>query len=79
MPRQKTSIRPKPQDTAAGSEFKSPPKDPHDDHPPTNHRCQSVLSVPRTKTSSHSGALEHVVGPEVHEWPRLLQSDRHTL
>ena len=52
VPRTKTSSRPAPPETAAGSDVNTPPNDSHGDHAPSSSNlCHSALSVPRTKTS----------------------------
>ena len=54
----KTSRRPDSQDDAAGVEVRTPPRLSQSLQPPSNHLCQSALSVPATKTSIRPGAQE---------------------
>jgi hypothetical protein len=73
VPRTKTSMRSAPQETAAGSEVRTPPRDSQPLQPPLNHLCHNALSVPRTNTSRRPDDHEHALGPDVSTPPRDSQ------
>src|SRR6202521_4856285 len=75
-PRAKQSMRPGPQETAAGLSSIVPPRLSQLCQLPSYHLCHNALSVPFAKQSRRPDAHDATAGPEKMTPPKLSQADQ---